>query len=80
MINAVKEITNSNIKRAEPKGPITSSGKENPTTTQINSISKRIAVKLGDILSFNGVSVDSFKLEGIVEDYLSNGLRIKSVV
>lgn len=42
---------------------------------EISSIRKRIATKLGDILSFNGVSVNPYKLEGIVDDYLSNELK-----
>jgi len=42
---------------------------------EISSIRSRIATKLGDILSLNGVTVDPYKLEGIVDDYLSNELK-----
>lgn len=42
---------------------------------EISSIRKRVVTKIGDILSYNGISFDLYKLEGIVEDYLSNVLK-----
>ncbi|MBE6153539.1 MAG: hypothetical protein E7166_04875 [Firmicutes bacterium] len=42
---------------------------------EISSIRKRVVTKIGDILSYNGISFDLYKLEGIVEDYLSNELK-----
>lgn len=42
---------------------------------EIQSIRKRVVTKIGDILSYNGISFDLYKLEGIVEDYLSNELK-----
>jgi len=42
---------------------------------EIVSISKKISTKLSDILSYNGVSVNSYKLDGIVGDYLTNELK-----
>lgn len=42
---------------------------------EISSTRSRITTKLGDILSLNGVTVDPYKLEGIVDDYLSNELK-----
>lgn len=42
---------------------------------EISSIRKRVVTKIGDILSYNGISFDLYHLEGIVEDYLSNVLK-----
>ena len=42
---------------------------------EISSIRKRVVTKIGDILSYNGISFDPYKLEGMVEDYLSNELK-----